>query len=369
MPAGVEPSRPPAIASPAPTASRRVDAPAASQGSSPVGLGLGRLRIRLDGASLRTTDRETDVISGTLVGGQPERVVVQLDEQTTVPALAGRAFATAVRLSPGINRVRVLATDAQGGQVEEVVTVQYVPPVTPAVAITSPPDGHTLAADDPPLVTVQGEVTDPAVSTVWIVANDRRVMVPVTAGRFRHVLPVLEATVRVRAETGSEGRPSATVTVDATAALPAIGLYLGDWPRHAGPAQMSVTWRPNPARLDGGAPPLPLRGLAAEAGAAAEFFYLRNARPGVYTFWMTYRAGATPVVRPVLSVAGAPRSLRPLSLDGSGRAVVARLLLPQGVLWEEDDWFTGRSASGDTVTKFRFPEGVSWIERRGSPGR
>jgi len=130
-----------------------------------------------------------------------------------------------------------------------------------------------------------------------------------------------------------------------------------------------VTWRPNPARLDGGAPPLPLRGLAAEAGAAAEFFYLRNARPGVYTFWMTYRAGATPVVRPVLSVAGAPRSLRPLSLDGSGRAVVARLLLPQGVLWEEDDWFTGRSASGDTVTKFRFPEGVSWIERRGSPGR
>jgi hypothetical protein len=67
----------------------------------------------------------------------------------------------------------------------------------------------------------------------------------------------------------------------------------------------------------------------------------------------------------VLYVAGASRPLQPMTLDGSGRAVVARLLLPQGVLWEQDDWFTGRSASGDTVTKFRFPDGVSWTERLG----
>jgi hypothetical protein len=206
---------------------------------------------------------------------------------------------------------------------------------------------------------------------VWIVANDRRVMVPVTAGRFRHVVPVLEPTVRVRAETGSEGRGSSTVTVNAGAALPSIGLLLVDWPRHtAGPAQMTVTWRPNPARLDGGAPPMPLRGSTAGPGeAGADFFYLRNARPGVYTFVMTYRAGAGPTLRPVVSVAGAARSLQPVTLNGSGRAVVARLLLPQGVLWEQDDWFTGRSASGDTVTKFRFPEGVSWIERLGDLGR
>jgi len=370
-PAGVEPSRPSAIASAAPTPPARYDPPAAAHVSSPLGLGLGRLRIRLDGDSMRTTDRETDVISGTLVGGQPERVVVQVGERTSVPTLAGRAFATAVKLSPGVNRVRVLATDAQGAEVEEVVTVQYKPPVAPDVAITSPRDGHTLAADDPPLVAVEGQVSDPGQSTVWIVANDRRVMVPVTAGRFRHVLPVLEPMVRVRAETGSEERGSTTVTVHAGAAMPAIGLALVDWPRHtAGPAHMTVTWRPNPAKLDGGAPPLLLRGLAADTGdAGADVFYLRNARPGVYTFSMTYRAGATPAVRPVLYLAGAPRSLAPVTLDGSGRVVLARLLLPQGVLWEQEDWFTGRSASGDTVTKFRFPEGVSWTERLGDLGR
>ena len=361
----VAPSTP--VARAAPTAPRRSDSSAAAPGSSPLGLGLGRLRIRLDGASMRTTDRETDVISGTLVGGQPERVVVQVDERTSVPTLAGRAFATAVTLSPGVNRVRVLATDAQGAEVEEVVTVHYRPPVTLDVAITSPRDGHTLAPDDPPLVAVEGQVSDPGLSTVWIVANNRRVMVPVTAGRFRHVLPVLEPMVRVRAETGSDGHGSSTVTVHAGAALPSIGLLLADWPHDsAGPAQMTVTWRPNPAKLDGSAPPMPLRGFAANTGeAGADFFYLRNVRPGVYTFVMTYRAGAPPAVRPVVSVAGVSHSLQPVTLDGSGRAVVARVLLPQGVLWEQDDWFTGRSASGDTVTKFRFPEGVSWIERLG----
>jgi len=366
-----EPAPPPSPPSPAPTPPARSNPPAAAHISSPLGLGLGRLRIRLDGDGMRTTDRDTDVISGTLVGGQPERVVVQVGERTSVPTLAGRAFATAVKLSPGVNRVRVLATDAQGVEVEEVVTVQYKPPVAPDVVITSPRDGHTLAPDDPPLVAVEGQVSDPGQSTVWIVANDRRAMVPVTAGRFRHVLPVLEPMVRVRAETGSEGRGSATVTVHAGAAMPAIGLFLVDWPRDtAGPAQMTVTWRPNPAKLDGGAPPMPLRGLAADTGeAGADFFYLRSARPGVYTFLMTYRAGATPAVRPVLYIAGASRSLAPVTLDGSGRVVLARLLLPQGVLWEQEDWFTGRSASGDTATKFRFPEGVSWTERLGDLGR
>jgi hypothetical protein len=58
------------------------------------------------------------------------------------------------------------------------------------------------------------------------------------------------------------------------------------------------------------------------------------------------------------------KTLRPVPLDGTGRAVLARILLPQGILWEEDDWFTGRSQSAETVTKFRFPEGIRWTERK-----
>jgi hypothetical protein len=118
------------------------------------------------------------------------------------------------------------------------------------------------------------------------------VMVPVVAGRFWHVVPVFEPEMRIRAETGIDRRGSAAVTVHGAAALPAIGLSLMDWPRvAAGPPQMTVTWRPNPARLEGGARSLPLRGIGTDAGqAGGDFFYLRDARPGVYTFSLSYRA-------------------------------------------------------------------------------
>jgi hypothetical protein len=34
------------------------------------------------------------------------------------------------------------------------------------------------------------------------------------------------------------------------------------------------------------------------------------------------------------------------------------------VLWSDDDWFTGQSSSAETITKFRFPDGIHWIERK-----
>ena len=366
------PSSPPVIAkgtsSPPPVV--RAETPPSAASASALGLGLGRLQIRLDGARARRTDQETSVISGTLLGGAPAGLTVQVDERPGDSKLEGRAFTATAKLVPGLNRVRVVATDAQGVTVEEAVAVEYVPPVTLGVALTSPRDGLTLTADDPPVVEVAGQVSDATLTSVWVIANDRRVMVPVTEGRFRQLLPVFEPLMRIRAEAGAERRASAMVTVNSAAAVPVIGLSLIDWPHEtAGPAQLTVTWRPNPARLEGSARAIPMRGAKADGHPGPDYFYLREARPGVYTFFLTYRRGSAAAVRPELYVAGAARPLQPVTLDGTGRAVIARLLLPQGVLWEQDDWFTGRSANGDTVTKFRFPDGVSWTERVGDPPR
>jgi hypothetical protein len=98
-------------------------------------------------------------------------------------------------------------------------------------------------------------------------------------------------------------------------------------------------------------------------------FFLRSLKPGVYTLIVRYR-GLTPMgdVRPTLYLPDkdhlAPRALRPLSLDAGGRRVMAKVLMPQAVLWSQDDWFSGMSESVDTVTKFRIPEGITWVERK-----
>ena len=52
----------------------------------------------------------------------------------------------------------------------------------------------------------------------------------------------------------------------------------------------------------------------------------------------------------------------PIGLGASG--IAARILFPFGVEWNQSEWFTGRAEGSDTITQFRFPEGVGWTERR-----
>ncbi len=349
--------------------------PLALPGSA-IGLGLGRLQIRLEGTRDRVTDREVETVAGTVTGGTPARLLLYVNDAPREVTTDGAGFAVAVPLIPGRNRLRAVVQDWKGTETEDSLTIEYTPPPpSPRIAIKAPLDGHTLSRDDPPFVVVEGRVDDPAVSTVWLFANHLRVSVRTRQGSFRHVLPVTESVVRLWAETAAgAGSPerSALVTVRAATPSAPLGAILIDWPQGSRDVQAEVraTWRANPARLDVPAVTTTLATFGeASEGAPPGVFYLRNLKGGVYTFWLHYRAGAgTTDVKPTLLVAdsGAPtvRGLRLVPVNGAGRAVLARILLPQGILWEQDDWFTGQSQSADTVTKFRLPDGVAWTERK-----
>jgi len=236
------------------------------------------------------------------------------------------------------------------------------------VLITGPADGYTIGPSDPPLIVVEGEVDDPSVSAVWLSAGAHRVSVPVTAGRFRHAVPVLEPTVRVRVETApidDRVRGSATVTVHAMP-TPTMAVLLY-WPnQNAMPVELAATWRPKSDRVDDSVQRISL-GVAHD-GTSLTMYYLRNPAPGVYTFVLTSTATDAQSVQPAVHVPGGIGGLKMLpavSLEAMQRVLVARVLLPHGILWEQDDWFSGQSANGNIVTKFRFPDGISWSERTG----
>ncbi len=63
------------------------------------------------------------------------------------------------------------------------------------------------------------------------------------------------------------------------------------------------------------------------------------------------------------------RSLRlgPFRLTGKGRAILAKFILPHGIFWEEDYWFTAVAEGSESFTKFWHTEGVSWVELKGDP--
>jgi len=162
------------------------------------------------------------------------------------------------------------------------------------------------------------------------------------------------------------------VTVHTTGARKPSAILVMEWPRESQDldVQVSAFWRAQPDNLDDAAQPVRLTAVSQPSSTGpSDVFWLRNARPGAYSMVLRYR-GVPPNgdVHPTLYVPDgdrlAMRAIRPVRLGSSGRAVLARVLLPQGVLWEQDGWFSGSSESVDSVTKFRFPDGINWVERK-----
>src|SRR6266851_193722 len=378
----LEMASPPAVSTrpvePVPAAPPRppaVEAAGEARPASPLGLGLGQVLVRLEGPRERVTDRPTQTISGRLLGGAAERVVLYVNGEPITVSPTQRAFEVSVPLQPGSNNLRAVATGPAGLEAEDVITVRYVTPTpTNGIVLASPADGLTLGPEDPPVVVVEGQVDDKTIGTVWIVANDRRVPVTAREGRFRQVLMVSEPLLRLWVETPASGSPpqrSPTVTVHSAGAATPSGVLVVQWPRgmENSDVEVSATWRAQADRLDAPMQTVRLAALAKPGdGTPSEIFYLRGVKPGVYTLAVRSR-GAVPSgdVRSTfyLSDKGG-LSARPLGaarLNGA-RTVLTRILMPYGVLWSQDDWFSGVSESVDTVTKFRLPEGISWVERK-----
>ena len=343
--------------------------------ASPLGMGSGPTLVRLDGPRQRVTDHPSQTISGRLLGGTAERVVLYVNGQAIAMSPTQRAFEISVPLQPGSNSVRAVAVDSAGLEADDLITVQYVtPPVTNGIVLATPDDGLTLGPEDPPVVVVEGNVADKTIDTVWVVANDRRVPVTTRDGHFRQVLVVSEPVMRLWAEAAVNGSPpqrSKIVTVRSDGSATATGILVVQWPRGMDPidVEVSATWRSHADRLDIPAQTVSLPALAgAGKSTLSDVFYLRGVKPGVYTLTMRGRGTLPPSdVRSTFYFPGkagfSECPLRPARL-GSGQTVLAKVLLPYGVLWSQDDWFSGVSESVDTVTKFRVPEGISWVERR-----
>jgi hypothetical protein len=331
--------------------------------------------VRLDGPRAWVSDQPTQTVSGTILGGLPERLVVYVNGVPADVTPVARTFETAALLRPGANELRAVVTSPGGLEAEDTITVQYVPrPSSSGILLTSPPDGLTLGPDDPPVAVVEGEVDDKSLTTVWIVANDRRVPVTASAGKFRHTLLLPDPLMHLRAEAsgGDALLRSGTVTIRTAGARPSSGVLVVQWPAgtDGSSVEVSATWRAQSERLDTLVQTMRLPAVEETTnGAPSAMFYLRGLKPGVYTLIVRYR-GVAPLgdVRPTLYLPDkdhlAPRALRPVSLHGAGRRIVAKVLMPQAVLWNQEEWFSGTSESVDTVTKFRVPEGISWVERK-----
>ena len=362
-----------APASAAPRAPRPAPAAPKPFVAAPLGLGLGPARVQLDGPRERTSDRSAEVITGRLTGSPAARVAVYVNGEPVAVEPGKSSFELSVPLQAGLNIIRAVAFGRTGSESDDIIKIEYAMPARlapDAILLASPVDGVALGPDDPPVVIVEGDVTDRSVDSAWIVANDRRTAVPIRDGHFRHVLVVSDPLVHVWAETAQRQR-SHSVTVRRTPGVTSTGILVVQRAREGAALdlEVSATWRAQPDRLDSAVQTVTLPAVAsASDGTPSDVFYLRGLKPGVYTLAVRSRgAGGADDIRSTFYVSDRTglkaRPLGSMRLNG-GRAVLAKVLLPYGILWSQDEWFSGLSESVDTVTKFRVPEGISWVERK-----
>jgi hypothetical protein len=351
----------------------------ATQGSQRPSLttGMGGVTIRLDGPRSRVTEQPSAQVTGRVLLGTVPKLTLQVDDASRDLMLDGKTFQGTVALKPGVNVVRVIATDAEGRQSQDSVTIEYRPPLAAAkVSVTSPADGHTIGAADLPFVIMEGEIDDPRVTRVRLIANESRVVVPVVGRKFRQVIPVLEPSVRLRAElvdvSGAKPSPTITVSSQGTSQAGVLVVNWTDTPADARPEIVAV-FRARADRPDTAEVPVRVEAAASRPGAPKDVYVIRKMHAGVYRLVMRDPSGATLSGVPVLHLGrtGPPLvlPLAPLTATPGGQIPLARILLPYAVLWEHDDWFSGKSESAETITKFRSPEGVTWTERKGGLAR
>jgi hypothetical protein len=330
--------------------------------------------VALDGPRAKVTEEPTISVSGRVVGGAATSVFFRVNDSSQEVPMDQRRFQASISLTPGPNRITAVAVGPDGLEAEDTVTVDYTPKVVSGgIILSSPPNGLILGPDDAPAVIVEGKTEDLAIDRIWVVVNDRAIEVPVRDGRFRRVVPAFGPVLKLWAESRpSNGavRRSSVVEVAAPESGPTALLVL-DWTNGASATQADVRagWRSAPERIDGPTAAVSVRSIPnSSSNSGVEAVYLRNFKPGVYTF--TARLippGSTSSVRPIVYLSsggpGAQRVLETVTLDSKGRRVLARILLPHGLLWEDDGW-TGEAESTDTMTKFRAQDGITWVERK-----
>lgn len=105
--------------------------------------------------------------------------------------------------------------------------------------------------------------------------------------------------------------------------------------------------------------------LIAQTGRESQEAVVETAREGVYLFVVESESGEPVKGTFILKVfEDGPRGKT--SMIGTrtitGKTVLARILMPEGILWEDDAAFTGIIQDGESTTKFNARSGLQWKE-------
>ena len=95
---------------------------------------------------------------------------------------------------------------------------------------------------------------------------------------------------------------------------------------------------------------------------------IETTREGIYLFIAEPEQGETPKARFTLKIFEAAPKEKQAQIGTrtiSGKTVLARVLMPEGILWDDESAFTGIFEDSQSITKFNAQTGLNWKEYLG----
>jgi hypothetical protein len=364
----------------APLGAAPASSPKPVQTSPPPVVGLPGISIQIDRPQAGRTGQAIQPLVGRVSGGAAKGIVVHVNGRQQLLDLWENGFEGEVVLRPGRNQIRVVAMGARGPAAEKSVEVEYVPPPpSSALRIIRPTDGTVFSAAGQDLIEVEGEVSDPNLQQASVAFNEFAFPVTIRGGRFSVVVPAIAPEITIWAEAhGSSGShasdPVRIRREPYKAARAYVLLYLPAATRRID-ARLWLAQRANPADVDS------VRKVTSHFPAGtpggdrtSTLFAIPATQAGAYTLALDYRIPAGEAAERGWCLVIVPgtdgyRNLRlgPFQLSGKGRAILTKFLLPYGIFWDEDFWFTAFAEGSESFSKFRHSDGVSWTEMKVEP--
>jgi hypothetical protein len=318
-------------------------------------------------------DKSLVDIAGEVEGDTVKSVSLSIRGEKRELLVRGGVFKTTAQLEEGKNEIKAVASDLEGRAASDSIAVTYVPAITAArISFVSPVKDGVIDATTTNRLAISGVVEGKGIGTVRVYLNKTVMDIEVKDGRFSETAPLeAEQNLLYAEATDKSGKTCRSEKI----AFHVLNLY---------PKDLTVRMEFSGSGSDPGLKyrfkPHPLSEKTGQPRSAPEFFVdavkaggavtVGEAAPGIYTVGVEYDNGPGEVQEATFKVTlygydpsrKKTRTIGPVKLRGKGYLPAVRVLLPEGVFWEDDSWFTGRMESGQGTMKYREPGGIVWTE-------
>ncbi len=339
----------------------------AENGPMQIGTPVSKPMIKITTPAVKKVSSRVQEIGGRVKGNGITRVILSINGDSVTVPVENYKFHWEGALIDGKNTVSATAWDRNRYSATDQIIVEAMPARNGfALSLEEPGAGEVAS----PVITVKGRVGDSTVDTVRLIVNRESVEAAVKEnGSFEKTILFQEGENSLQAEAvnskGASARSSVLKVMVLNREAPDILVHLyWEDPDSELRAEIARKKRDNLDDEQGAVSAVEVSALmSAHEGYREKIFAVYEAKAGAYVLSVIGGKKTKCILSVTVPSKRKTRLFGPILIGEEG-TFIGRLLMPEGIYWDEDEWFTGKIENGDSITKYNSPEGTTWKEMK-----